>query len=185
MAHTYRSLTCPWKTSEATVAIPCRVKNSHWIAVIHHEFKNSVTFLYSDHLNNPSKEDEVNRLFKKNTAFSPKSATLIHCPSCYYLAGPNDSGPIAFLAKVAMATYPNPHRNMLMPYMHPIIIQICWLWTATTLMFDFHNFPSINTTEDHTILLSQGPTQTSHKCIGQVQPPKMKSTFPSNSNALF
>jgi hypothetical protein len=149
----YRTLTRPWKTSETTIVIPCQVKHNHWVAVVRKEVNKKVRFLYSDHLNCPATEKEVMGLFSKDTIFHPTSATWLNCPSNYYSDHYSDSGPISMLALITMATHPTPHRNLLLPYMHPNITQICRFWAATTLMFDHYNVHPIITAETNKIQL--------------------------------
>jgi hypothetical protein len=141
----YRSLTRPWKTNESSVIIPCLVSENHWVAVIRREISNRVSFFYSDHLNCPSIIIKIRNLFQQDKTFHPPTATWTNCLSHYYNHDAPDCGPIALLALLVMSTHPNLAQNILMPYMHPNITQICRYWAATTLMFDHNNLPLLST----------------------------------------
>jgi len=66
--------------------------------------------------------------------FYPPNAVWINCRSVTYTPHSNECGPRVLLALTIMSLHPNPSENMLLPYMHNNIAQICRTWIAASLL---------------------------------------------------
>ncbi len=66
--------------------------------------------------------------------FFPRSAIWITCNNYTYNPHSNECGARTLLALSIQAIHPNPHENILLPYMHQNIANIGCTWIATSLL---------------------------------------------------
>lgn len=139
------------------ILIPYHVHENHWVAVSCYEINNEVTFYYADDLNCQQTEIIVkHRLSTANTdpVFHPIGSNWINCANYTYTPHSNECGPRTLMALTVMGLHTTPHPNMLLPFMHPNIAQICRSWVAKTIItsnFDPTPFLSTITTDPQSV----------------------------------
>jgi hypothetical protein len=113
----------PTISGEQCILIPIFVNGCHWIALARREFNKRVHFFYNDDMNNPNTETDIKDLIQHKTSpeFCPQNAIWITCRSTYYFPHSNECGPRTLLALHIMASHPHPHKDMLVPLMHPML----------------------------------------------------------------
>jgi hypothetical protein len=129
-----RKIDRPHKTGEKAIMIPLFVADTHWVALVRHETEHTVTFYYSDDMNQRNTEHDIKCIIyeKTDTQFCPPDAKWVSCKSTYYINHSNECGPCTLLALHIMAFHPNPHCNMLLPIMDTNIAQLCRTWIAAS-----------------------------------------------------
>jgi hypothetical protein len=75
-------------------------------------------------------------LIMKETSiqFCPPQSIWINCRNFTYTTHTNECGPRMLLALTILLTHPAPHRDMLIPYMHPNLAQIARTHVAMTIL---------------------------------------------------
>lgn len=131
-----RSICRPNLQKEKTIIIPAFIHNSHWVALVRHNINGTITFYYSDDMNNCNDEENLRTLIQTQTCkeFCPASAIWINCASNYCMTHSNECGPRTILACHVMATHPSPFKEMLFPLMHTNLAQIARTWITSTLV---------------------------------------------------
>jgi hypothetical protein len=149
----YRTIYKPSMSGEDGIAITCFVNNCHWISVVRREVGRQVFFCYSDDLNCPETEQDIRTLLSQDTCpkFYPSYAKWINCKSYTYSPHSNECGPRTLLATVVMLLHPNPHENILLPYMDPNLAQLTRTWVAQTILTGEPSFPSAPKSNLHTL----------------------------------
>jgi hypothetical protein len=132
----HRSAYRPNLQGEPCIIIPIHIQGFHWVALVRREINNRVYFLYHDDMNNTNVEHDIKRTLQNHTCpeFYPSSTTWITCQGYYYIPHSNECGPRTLLALHVMATHTNPHKHILLPFMHPNIAQISRTWIASSLI---------------------------------------------------
>lgn len=102
-------------------------------------------------MNSSQTEDFLkSNLSPKHTSrnFYPDDTIWVHCLSHTYHPHSNECGPRSLLALSIMALHPIPSKNILLPYMHHNIAQICQWWVAKTIIASsFDRSPFLPTPE--------------------------------------
>jgi hypothetical protein len=143
-SHPKRSIYKPGLTGEPAIALPCFVHGCHWVAVARRAIGDRVLFFYSDDLNAKTTEIEIrNRLRSTDPTFYPPNAEWINCHSLTYQPHFNECGLRTILALTIMIAHPAPHKDMLLPFMHPNLSQILRTWTASVLLSGVAIIPSM------------------------------------------
>ncbi len=125
----------PYLSGEQSISIPCHVNGCHWVAGTRQEIDNKVLFLNADDTNNPSTERLVHQtLPASNPEFYPPTAQWIRCRNCTYYPHSDECGVCTLLAFSVQALHPDPHTDILLPYMHDNLAQIGRAWIDTTLL---------------------------------------------------
>ncbi len=139
----YRTIFKPNMAGEDAIAIPCYVNNCHWVSVVRREIGRQVIFCYSDDLNCPETEQSIRKTLSQETCprFYPSYATWINCKTYTYRPHSNECGPRMLFATLIMLNHPNPHENILLPYMHPNLAQLSRVWVAQTILTGEPSFP--------------------------------------------
>jgi hypothetical protein len=108
-----------------------------------------VYFLYADDLNKALTAQVVKQTIMKEscTQFCPPDSIWLTCRNYTYTPHTNECGPRMLLALSIFLTHPAPHRDMLMPYMHPNLAQIARTYVAMTILTGKVVIP--NATRDH------------------------------------
>jgi hypothetical protein len=130
-----RKIDRPHKTGEKAIMIPLFVADTHWVALVRREIEHTVTFFYSDDMNQRNTEHDIKRIIyeKTDTQFCPPDAKWVSCKSTYYINHSNECGPRTLLMALhIMAFHPKPHCNMLLPIMDTNIAQLCRTWIAAS-----------------------------------------------------
>jgi hypothetical protein len=114
------------------------VLGDHWVIVVWKKHSNGhITFYYVDDLNLPRVVSEVQQQFlgsRSNPIFCTPTAEWVVCPPNTYHPHQNECGAWAMLHGVFIAYHPDPHKNMLMPLMHPNLACNTRAWIAHTIM---------------------------------------------------
>jgi hypothetical protein len=133
--HPKRSIYKPGLREESAIAIPCYIHGCHWVALARREIRGNVVFLYSDDLNDNSTENTIKHHMRQtNKEFYPDDAEWINCISITHRPHHNECGPRTALALPIFMTHPFPHREMLLPFMHPNLSQILGTWVASVIL---------------------------------------------------
>lgn len=160
-------------SGEDAIAIPCYVNNCHWVAVVRREIGRRVIFCYSDDLNCPETERSIRHILSQETCsrFYPSYAKWINCKTYTYRPHSNECGPRMLFATLIMLNHPNPHENILLPYMHPNLAQLSRVWIAQMILTGEPSFPC------------EPQSTASHNMISQlereVRPPRLFPGTPS------
>jgi hypothetical protein len=96
-----------------------------------------ITFYYAVDLNLPRVASAVKQQFlgsRSDPIFCPPTAEWVVCPTTTYHPHQNECGAQAVLHGIFIAYHPNPHKNMLMPLMHPNLACNTRAWIAHTIM---------------------------------------------------
>jgi len=105
-------------------------------------------------MNSCSKRETIKMQFttqNMSQEFCPLDSTWADCVSHKYYTHSNECGPRTLLALTIMALHPTPHQLMLLPYMHPNIVQISRWWVANTIQCDSLHIPSISMYFHHNV----------------------------------
>lgn len=150
----FRTIYQPNMSGEEAIAIPCFVKNCHWVSVVWREVGRQVFFCYSDDFNCTEMEHDIHTLISQGTCpkFYPSHAKWINCKSYKYSPHSNECSPRKLLATLIMLNLPNPHENILLPYMHPNLAQFARIWVAQTILTGEPSFPSLVSTKHQKLI---------------------------------
>jgi hypothetical protein len=122
-------LECP------VLSIPCHINDCHWVAVTRRIVSGQVYFLYADDMNSKQSENIVKQIFaNSDPRFYPSTSVWITCNNYTFLPHSNECGIRTLLALIFQALQPNPHPNILLPYMHSNLAQIGRTWVAASLI---------------------------------------------------
>jgi hypothetical protein len=127
----------PSLVGEKVISIPCHVNGCHWVAVTRREVNNKIIFLYANDMNNPSTECLIRQtLSTSNTMFYPPTAQWITCHNSTYYPHLNECRARTLLALSIQALHPDPHQDIVLPYMHENLAQIGRTWIGTSLLLN-------------------------------------------------
>jgi hypothetical protein len=117
----------PTQNSTRPILIPCHVNGVHWVGIVRRIIRNKVCFPYADDLNQETTRIALQQLLATtaDAEFYPPNSIWINCKSVTHRPHSNECGPRVLLALTIMSLHPNPLENMLLPYMHNNIAQIC------------------------------------------------------------
>jgi hypothetical protein len=126
----------PTQNSTRPILIPCHVNGVHWVGIVRRIIRNKVCFLYADDLNQETTRTTLQELLAAtaDAEFYPPNSIWINCKSITYRPHSNECGPRVLLALTIMSLHPNPSENMLLPYMHNNIAQICRTWITSSIL---------------------------------------------------
>jgi hypothetical protein len=119
------------------IAIPIFINDCHWVAVCHRKINNRVTFFHADDMCNPITERKVKHLLSTeltDDTFHPLNGEWITCFNIYYRPHSNECGPRTLLALTVMMLHPQPHKDMLLQYMHQNLAQGARCWVASSIL---------------------------------------------------
>jgi hypothetical protein len=139
------TVTSPCLNSESPVLIPCHVQGAHWVALVRRVIAGRIHFFYADDLNSISTETALKNLFQTyaDTSFYPRNSEWVRCPSITYSPHSNECGPRTLFALTVLGLHPQPHKNILLPFMDGNLAQILRTWVATTLMMGTVYIPTL------------------------------------------
>lgn len=151
----------PTISGEQCILIPIFVNGCHWIALARRELNNRVHFFYNDDMNNPNTEADIKELIQHKTSpeFCPQNAIWITCRSTYYFPHSNECGPRTLLALHVMASHPHPHKDMLVPLMHPNIAQITRTWLTHSMITGIIHDTPVNSIQSGTQIIYSSTSQ--------------------------
>jgi hypothetical protein len=75
-----------------------------------------------------------NKMQQANKTFFPDNAIWINCRSSTYQPHFNECGPRTALAIIVMMLHPDPHDDILMPFMDPNLSQILRTWISGAIL---------------------------------------------------
>jgi hypothetical protein len=129
--------------NDPVILIPCHLNTNHSVAVVRRIIQRRVHFFYADDLNQSTTEQTLKQLLirETDTKFYPLNAVWVKCPSTTFQPHSNKCGPRTLLALTVMGLHPNPHANMLLPYMSANLAQILCTWVAATVLTGEFTFP--------------------------------------------
>ena len=117
------SVNRPCLSIASALIILIHVLGNHWVIVVRKKHSTGhIAFYYADDLNLPRVASEVKQQFlgsRSDPIFCPPTAEWVVCPTTTYHPHQNECGARAVLHGVFIAYHPDPHKNMLMPLMHP------------------------------------------------------------------
>jgi len=136
--------------SAEIILIPFFIHASHWVAIVRRLIDGKVHFFYSDDLNSTNTYESIRSLFTTSTPeiFHPHDSTWVKIHAFTYVPHSNECGPRALLALLTIATHPSPHENILLPFMHGNLAQICRWWLAKAILLQ-----RLDTDIFHTLVL--------------------------------
>lgn len=86
-------------------------------------------------MNSPSSEHHVQQILaNSHPSFYPPSSIWMKCNNYTFLPHSNECGIRTLLALIFQALHPDPHPNILLPYMHSNLAQIGRTWVAASLI---------------------------------------------------
>lgn len=148
------------------IAIPIFINDCHWVAVCHRKINNRVTFFHADDMCNPITERKVKHLLSTeltDDTFHPLNGEWITCFNIYYRPHSNECGPRTLLALTVMMLHPQPHKDMLLQYMHQNLAQGARCWVASSILTGIVSLaPPLDT---HTPITTQDTSSIPHSMI--------------------
>jgi hypothetical protein len=118
------------------IIIPIHVHQSHWVIVTRRIVGDKIFYFYTNDLNSSDTEESLHNLYSPTSSlqFFPSGSSWVHCLSYTYHPHSNECGPRSLIAATIMSLHSSPSRNILVPFMHPNIGQICRWWVASSII---------------------------------------------------
>jgi hypothetical protein len=118
------------------ISIPIHIHGNHWVAVNRRIIGGRVRFLYADDLNNAATERIIKQILFENapSTFRPPGSIWITSTDTTYRPHSNECGPRSILALTVLMSHPNPHINVLQPYMHPNLAMTARTWLGVCII---------------------------------------------------
>jgi hypothetical protein len=126
----------PRISGESAIILPCFIDRCHWVTVVWREVNSQVLFLYADDLNQPVTEQNIKQLLSHNTSsdFYPSTTKWVNCINYTYRPYSNQCGPRSLLAATILALHPDSSSTILLPAMHPNVVQILRSWLCCQIL---------------------------------------------------